>query len=164
MTQHHQIVIIGGGAAGISVASRLVKDLDIAVIEPSDKHYYHPLWTLVGGGCSTIEKSERTEASVMPKGATWIKDAASGFDPDNNAVHTAGGDTVTYDVLIVCPGIQLDWDKVPGLRETLGKNGVSSNYEAEFAPKTWEFIQATTSGTAVFTMPSGPIKCAGAPQ
>lgn len=162
---HHKVVIVGGGTAGISVASRLLKDIDdVAVIEPSDKHYYQPLWTLVGGGQSTIPKSERTEASVMPKKATWIKDAVTGFDPDANSVQTAGGASVTYNVLVVCPGIQLDWDKIPGVRDALGKNGVSSNYLPELAPKTWEFVQATTAGTAVFTMPSGPIKCAGAPQ
>lgn len=163
-TTHHQILIVGGGTAGITVAARLVKGHDVAVIEPSEKHYYQPLWTLVGAGCSTIEQTERPETSVMPKGATWIKDAATGFDPDNNAVRTASGTTYTYDVLIVCPGIQLDWDRIPGVRDALGKNGVSSNYLPEYAPKTWEFVQATTSGTAVFTMPAGPIKCAGAPQ
>jgi sulfide:quinone oxidoreductase len=164
-TAHHKVVIVGGGSAGISVAARLVRDVDdVAVIEPSDKHYYQPLWTLVGAGCSTIAKSERAESSVMPKKATWIKDAADSFDPDNNAVHTTGGETIGYDVLIVCPGIQLDWDKIPGVTDTLGRDGVSSNYRPDLAPKTWEFIKNTTSGTALFTMPSGPIKCAGAPQ
>lgn len=164
-TTHHKVVIVGGGTAGISVAARLLKDIDdVAVIEPSEVHHYQQLWTLVGGGCSTVAKGERTERSVMPKKATWIKDAANAFDPANNAVHTAGGATVTYDALVVCPGIQLDWDKIPGVSETLGENGVSSNYLPDLAPKTWEFVQATKSGTAVFTMPSGPIKCAGAPQ
>lgn len=158
-TAHHKVVIVGGGTAGISVAARLVRDVDdVAVIEPSDKHHYQPLWTLVGAGCSAIAKSERAESSVMPKKATWIKDAADSFDPDNNAVHTTGGQTIGYDVLIVCPGIQLDWDKIPGVTDTLGRNGVSSNYRPDLAPKTWEFIHSTTSGTALFTMPSGPIK------
>ena len=163
---HHKIVIVGGGAAGISMASRLKrkKITDIAIIEPSDKHYYQPLFTLVGAGCVNVKKTERSEASVMPKGVTWIKDAASAFDPDNNSVDTAGGKTIGYDILIVCPGIQLDWDKIPGVTETLGKNGVSSNYRVDLAPKTWDFIRNTKSGSAVFTMPAGPIKCAGAPQ
>jgi sulfide:quinone oxidoreductase len=158
-TQHHRVLIVGGGAAGISVAARLVKDVDdVAVIEPSDKHYYQPLWTLVGGGCSTVDKTERAESSVMPKKATWIKDAADAFDPDNNIVHTAGGKSISYDVLVVCPGIQLDWDKIPGVSDTLGQNGLSSNYLPDLAPKTWDFVQATRSGNALFTMPSGPIK------
>ncbi|MDH3752662.1 MAG: NAD(P)/FAD-dependent oxidoreductase [Acidimicrobiia bacterium] len=162
---HHNVVIVGGGTAGISVAARLKKKVDdVAIIEPSAKHYYQPLWTLVGAGLSKATTSERSESSVMPKGVTWIKDAVTAFDPDNDSLETAGGKTIGYDVLVVCPGIQLDWDKIPGVSDTLGKNGVSSNYRYELAPKTWEFIRSTTSGTAVFTMPSGPIKCAGAPQ
>lgn len=164
-TAHHRVVIVGGGSAGVSVAARLKRKVDdIVVIEPSDKHYYHPLWTLVGAGHAKAEQTERTEASVMPKGVKWIKEHASAFDPDNNIVVTSSGTRLEYDVLVVCPGIQLDWDRIPGVSETIGRNGVSSNYEYHLAPKTWDFIRATTSGTAVFTMPSGPIKCAGAPQ
>ncbi|MEZ5340689.1 MAG: FAD/NAD(P)-binding oxidoreductase [Acidimicrobiales bacterium] len=165
-TAHHRVLIVGGGAAGISVAARLIKKgyTDVGIIEPSDKHHYQPLWTLVGGGHVKREVSERDEASVMPKQATWIKDAASAFDPEAKTVTTAKGDAYGYDALIVCPGIQLDWDRTPGLKDAVGKNGVSSNYTYDLAPKTWEFIQNTRSGTAVFTMPSGPIKCAGAPQ
>ncbi len=164
-TAHHKLVIVGGGAAGISVAARLQPSVDdIAVVEPSDKHYYQPLWTLVGGGCAKRETTQRSEASVMPKAVTWIKDAVTTFDPENNQIETAGGKTIGYDVMVVCPGIQLDWDKIPGVTDTLGTNGVSSNYTYDLAPKTWEFIKGTKSGTAVFTMPSGPIKCAGAPQ
>ncbi len=162
---HHKVVIVGGGSAGISVAARLRGKVDdVAVIDPSEKHYYQPLWTLVGGGCAKASTSERAQASVMPKNVTWIRDAADGFDPENNLVHTAGGRAISYDVLVVCPGIQLDWGRIPGVAETLGRDGVSSNYEFKLAPTTWEFIRNTTSGTALFTMPSGPIKCAGAPQ
>lgn len=164
-TAHHRVVIVGGGTAGISVAARLVGKVDdVAVIEPSESHYYQPLWTLVGGGCANAKTSERAESSVMPKKAHWIKDAVTGFDPDNNTVETAGGRTIGYDALVVCPGIQLDWGRIPGVSETLGEGGVSSNYRFDLAPKTWEFIRNTRSGTAVFTMPSGPIKCGGAPQ
>ncbi|MGA1034349.1 MAG: FAD-dependent oxidoreductase [Ilumatobacteraceae bacterium] len=162
----HRIVIVGGGSAGITVAARLARrgETDVAVIEPSDKHYYQPLWTLVGGGLASAAKTERTESSVMPKGVTWIRKAASAFRPDDNIVETSDGTEIEYDALIVCPGIQTDWDEMPGLTETLGRDGVSSNYRFDLAPKTWEFIRGLKSGTAVFTMPAGPIKCAGAPQ
>lgn len=165
-TAHHQILIVGGGTAGISVAARLIRQgyTDVAVIEPSTKHYYQPLWTLVGGGCAKASTSEHTESSVMPKDASWIRSAATGFRPDDNIVDCENGSSYEYDVLVVCPGIQLDWDKIPGVTDTLGRDGVSSNYTFELAPKTWNFIRNTTSGTAVFGMPSGPIKCAGAPQ
>ncbi|CAM5667884.1 FAD/NAD(P)-binding oxidoreductase [Mycolicibacterium aubagnense] len=166
ITAKHQIVIVGGGTAGITVAARLLRKgyTDIAVIEPSDKHYYQPLWTLVGGGQAQAAATERAESSVMPKGATWIRTAASAFDPDANTVTCADGTTYEYDALVVCPGIQLDWDRTEGLVETLGRGGVSSNYRFDLAPRTWDFIRNLRSGTAVFTVPSGAIKCAGAPQ
>ena len=165
-TDRHQILVVGGGTAGITVAARLRRKgyRDVAVIEPSDKHYYHPLWTLVGAGQAKAASTERPEASVMPKDATWIRNYAQAVDPDNNTVTCADGATYEYDVLVVCPGIQLDWNRTEGLEETLGKDGVSSNYRFDLAPRTWDFIRGMRSGTAVFTMPSGPIKCAGAPQ
>jgi sulfide:quinone oxidoreductase len=165
-TSRHRVVIVGGGDAGISVAARLLKagERDVAVIEPSDVHYYQPLWTLVGGGCAPVEKSVRPELSVMPKAATWIKDRAVDIDPEAQTVGLGSGGSVGYDFLVVCPGLALDWDRLPGAAETLGRGGVSSNYQVDLAPKTWEMIKGMRRGTAVFSMPSGPIKCAGAPQ
>lgn len=163
---HHRVVVVGGGNAGLSVAARLRNAgiTGIAVIDPADTHYYQPLWTLVGGGCAKIEKSARKQAKLIPKGVRWYRFAAIHIDPDAKSVELTNGVRITYDVLVVAPGIQLDWDKIPGLSESLGRSRTSSNYLPEFAPKTWEYIQQTTSGTAVFAMPSGPIKCAGAPQ
>ena len=165
-TSRHQVLIIGGGSAGIPVAARLRRAgaRDVAVIEPSDRHYYQPLWTLVGGGRAPADSSVRPEAGVMPKGVTWIRGRATGVDPDARAVRMDDGQVVGYDHLVVAPGLQLDFDKVPGLAETLGRNQVASNYRFDLAPRTWDYIRDTTAGTALFTMPPGPIKCAGAPQ
>ena len=162
----HQILIIGGGTAGITVAARLLRKgySDVAVIEPSSAHYYQPLWTLVGGGQAKASSTERPESSVMPKDAIWIKTGASAVDPDNNTVTCTDGTTYAYDVLVVCPGIQLDWKSTEGLEGALGRDGVSSNYRFDLAPRTWDYIRNLRSGTAVFTVPSGAIKCAGAPQ
>ncbi|MBS1696056.1 MAG: NAD(P)/FAD-dependent oxidoreductase [Actinobacteria bacterium] len=166
ITAKHRIVIVGGGTAGITVAARLLRKgyADVAVIEPSDKHYYQALWTLVGAGQATAAATERAEASVMPQSATWIRNRAAAVDPADNTVTCEDGATYGYDVLVVCPGIQLDWNRTEGLVDTLGRNGVSSNYRFDLAPRTWDLIKSTRSGTAVFMMPSGPIKCAGAPQ
>ena len=134
---HHKIVIFGGGSAGISVASRLrhAGETDVALIDPAETHYYQPLWTLVGGGCSTVEQSARKQADVMPKGIQWIRQSAAAIDPDIKTVSLGNGNMLGYDFLIVCPGIQLDWHKVPGLSDTLGRDGVSSNYLPEPAPR-----------------------------
>lgn len=166
MGLHHRILIIGGGNAGLSVAARLrhAGQDDIAVVEPNEKHYYQPLWTLVGGGRAEARESERSMASVMPQGVAWIKDAAAATDPEKKTVTLTSGAVVGYDYLVVCPGIQLDWEKLPGLPAALDTPSVSSNYRYDLAPKTWTMIRAMRCGTAVFTMPAGPIKCAGAPQ
>jgi sulfide:quinone oxidoreductase len=162
----HDVVIVGGGTGGITVAARLKRAgvSDIAIIEPAEVHYYQPLWTLVGGGVSKLRSSAKPMASVMPDGVRWIRDAATGVDPENQRVHLASGDDVEYDWLVMAPGIQLDWSKIDGLTETLGRNGFSSNYRADLAPLMWDAIKSTRSGRAVFSMPAGPIKCAGAPQ
>ncbi len=165
--KHHQIIIVGGGNAGLSVASKLLlknSKLDIAIIEPSDKHYYQPAWTLVGAGTFNIADTEKNEANYIPKKAKWIKDAAASFDPDNNTLTCSSGDTYRYEWLVVVPGIQLDWKKIEGLKETLGKNKVTSNYLFQTAPFTWELIKNFKGGTAVFTNPPTPVKCGGAPH
>jgi sulfide:quinone oxidoreductase len=164
---HHRVVIIGGGNAGISVAARLRKadkELDVAIIEPSTKHYYQPLWTLVGGGVFPKQRSEHEEASVIPDGVTWIREAAAELCPDEDALLTTGGLRVSYDFLVMAPGIQIDWHKVKGLPEALGHDGVCSNYSYDTVDKTWEFIRGFKGGNAIFTHPSTPIKCGGAPQ
>ncbi|MBF5034047.1 NAD(P)/FAD-dependent oxidoreductase [Micromonospora sp. ANENR4] len=163
---HHNILVIGGGSAGIAVAARLrhAHAPDVGLLDPADTHYYQPLWTLVGGGCAPAAKSARPQAAVMPRGVAWLKDAAETIEPDQTEVTTSGGMRISYDHLVVCPGIQLDWGKVPGMAEAMDTPSVSSNYTYATAPKTWDLIRKLRSGTAVFTMPAGPIKCAGAPQ
>lgn len=167
MTKQHQIVIIGGGNAGISTASQLLrknKQLDIAIIEPSEKHYYQPAWTLVGAGVFDINKTRRTEASVIPKRAKWIKQKVVAFQPEENTITLDNNEKVGYEYLIVAPGIQLNWNEIKGLKETLGKNGVCSNYSFEQAPYTWECMKNFKGGKALFTNPNTAVKCGGAPH
>lgn len=167
MKQHFQILIIGGGNAGISLAAQLFRKdakLDIAILDPAEKHYYQPAWTLVGGGVFDINDTERSEAEVMPKKARWLKEAAASFEPEQNAIVTAAGNRYTYDYLVVCPGIQLDWHKIKGLEGNLGKNGITSNYLFNVAPYTYECLRNTKKGKAIFSNPNTPIKCGGAPQ
>lgn len=165
--RHHEVLIVGGGAAGLTLASLLLKEdasLDVAIIEPSEVHYYQPLFTLVGGGAATKADATKPEAELIPDGATWIKARAASFDPENNTVELEGGEKLTYGVLAVCAGIQIDFHKIEGLVETMGKNGVCSNYTPETVESTWEALQGLKSGRAIFTYPMNPIKCAGAPQ
>ena len=162
-----EIVIVGGGSAGLAVAASLLardKSLNVVVIEPRETHYYQPGWTMVGGGIFDRGATCRTEKSVMPQGVRWVRGAVKHFDPDRDQVTLEDGSTIGYDYLVVAPGIALDWAGVAGLPETLGKNGVTSNYSYETAPYTWQLVQQLRRGVALFTQPPMPIKCAGAPQ
>lgn len=163
----HDVVIVGAGAAGISVAASLLSrkpGLDIAIIDPADVHYYQPGWTLVGAGVFTADQTAKDLASLIPSGVTLIKGAVAAFEPASNAVILEGCRVVGYERLVVCPGLKLDWARIPGLVETLGQNGVTSNYRYDLAPYTWKLVQAMKRGRAIFTQPPMPIKCAGAPQ
>ncbi|MEW4467661.1 FAD/NAD(P)-binding oxidoreductase [Parasphingorhabdus sp. JC815] len=161
------VVIVGGGSAGIATASSILKrnrKLSLAIIDPADDHYYQPGWTMVGGGVFSAKFTHRKQQDVIPDRAHWIESAVMTFDPQNNSLQTSDGREIGYDVLIVCPGIKLDWEQIEGLAETLGKNGVTSNYRYDLAPYTFRLVQDMTSGRALFTQPPMPIKCAGAPQ
>lgn len=167
LKDHYQVVIVGGGTAGITVASQLAKkdvNAEIAIIEPSDKHYYQPLWTLVGGGVFPKETTQRDEIDFIPDGVTWIREAVSDFHPEENEVITLEGNRFEYDHLVIAAGIQLDWNGIKGLEGNVGKYGICSNYSYDTVDSTWEYIRNFKGGKAIFTHPSTPIKCGGAPQ
>ncbi|SDF86036.1 sulfide:quinone oxidoreductase [Celeribacter baekdonensis] len=161
------VVVVGGGAAGVALASSLKArkpDLEIAIIDPAGTHYYQPGWTMVGAGVFDAQTTAKTMGSLIPRGVHWLKSAVAAFEPKNNAVILDGCRVVKYDRLVVCPGLKLDWTGIEGLTETLGKNGVTSNYRYDLAPYTWKLVQELKGGKAIFTQPPMPIKCAGAPQ
>lgn len=166
----HAVVIVGGGAAGIAVAASLLArqpDLDVAIIDPADIHYYQPGWTLVGAGVFKPAQTARTLASILPRGVTWLKAAVAAFEPKQHAVILDGCRVVRYEQLVVCPGLKLDWQAIDGLSGSLGRFGVTSNYRYDLAPYTWQLVQQLSrngGGRALFTQPAMPIKCAGAPQ
>lgn len=169
MKQHYKIVIVGGGTAGTTVAARLLRQQhnlknDIAIVEPSDTHYYQPLWTLVGAGASKLKSSKKDMRSVIPKGAQWIKQSVTSFNPENNKITLSNETTIDYAYLVVCPGLQINWSQIKGLEENIGKNGVCSNYSPKYVTETWHQIASFKGGNAIFTHPNTPIKCGGAPM
>ena len=174
MTEQHwgptisgDIVVIGGGSAGIGLLASLLKrdpQLNITLIEPNDYHCYQPAWTLVGGGAYDLKKTRRPLADVLPNGVAWVQAAVAELLPDEQTLVLDNGQRVSWNNLIVCPGLRLAWEKIDGLEQTLGQNGVTSNYSYEHAAYTWQLVQQLQGGKAIFTQPAMPIKCAGAPQ
>ncbi|MCA9593325.1 MAG: NAD(P)/FAD-dependent oxidoreductase [Myxococcales bacterium] len=167
MQNHHSILIVGGGAGGISVAARLMNQPnppDVALIEPSKRHYYQPLWTLVGAGVFDKETTARPQEDYVPDGVKWLQTKVKEFLPDENAVVTEDGERHSYDQLVVAVGMQLNWSQVEGLEGNVGKNGIVSNYSFRTVDSTWEVLRSFKGGNAIFTFPATPIKCAGAPQ
>ena len=165
MSKHYNVVVIGAGTGGIMTAAQIKnqkRDASIAIIDPAETHYYQPAWTLVGAGAYDYNKTGRPMSSVIPKGCHWVKDAVTTIDADNSKVHTANSGELSYDVLVAAPGIQIDVDGIPGLKEGLEAGVVCSNYTDP--KKTWELVQKFKGGNAVFTQPTTPIKCGGAPQ
>ena len=159
--RHHEIVILGGGTAGITVAARLLRadpKLDVAIIEPSVDHFYQPIWTLVGAGVLSKDSSRRKEADVIPPGAHWIRDTVVAIEPAIDTVVARGGERVRDDQLVVALGIQLDWHEIDGLSEALGRDGVCSNYRYDTVDATWRFLRGFSGGNALFTFPSTQLR------
>ena len=165
MESHFEILVIGGGTGGIMTAAKLLqedKSLKVGIVEPADTHYYQPAWTLVGAGTFDYKKTARPMKSVIPKRATWIQDRATGFKPEANTVTTASSGDLTYDYLVVAPGLVYDWSLVPGLGEAMDKDVVCSNYTDP--EHTWQVLKNFKGGTALFTQPATPQKFGWAPN
>ncbi len=158
----HDVLIVGGGNAGISLAARLLRDgvKDVALVESESVHRYRPLLNYVGSGEATMSALERPAANVVPDGCTWVEDRVVAVDARGPSVTTASGRRITCSTLVLCPGLDEDWDATPGLREAYVAGWAGSTFLVESAPKVWPVLRDLTAGGVVFTMPSEPAPCA----
>jgi sulfide:quinone oxidoreductase len=176
-----KIVIVGAGAAGITVAAQLVNKLsnpDVTIIGPNDIHLYQPGQTLVAAGVWKQSDLGDKNADYIPSGVKWEKTKVTEFDAANNAVKCANGKTIKYDYLVIATGIEYAYERIEGLTvDKLGKNGVYSIYQSNLdtgatpgCVDTWEGLKELAAkskagkATALFTHPNTPIKCGGAPK
>lgn len=159
---HHEVLIIGGGNAGISLAARLLRDgsQDVAIVESESIHRYRPLLNYVGAGQATMDSLERPAAKVMPNGCTWIQDEVTAVDGDGPSVLLRSGRRVTGSTLVLCPGLEEDWDATPGLAESYAARWAGSTFVVETAPRVWPALRDLTGGRVVFSMPPEPAPCA----
>ncbi|RHJ92992.1 NAD(P)/FAD-dependent oxidoreductase [Bacteroides sp. AM07-16] len=165
-----KIVIIGGGAAGISMASRLLnwlKEPDITLIDPSSRQFYQPGFTLIASGVYEPNDVWKKQEDCMPKGVKWVKDSVTAVDPVWNQVTTTNNGKIPYDFLVLVPGVQTNWEKVEGItHDTLGLGNAHSIYDFEGAQKTWKALQefSKTGGRGLYTDTYTKHKCGGAPK
>ena len=165
-----RIVIAGSGLGGIAVASRLralLPQARITIVDAKQEHNYQPGYTLVASGVWPIEKVRNRNAEFMPAGVQWVQEMVVAFDPASNRLSTTGGQTIDYDYLVVATGLHLDYAQIEGMDvRAIGQNGLGSVYfSPEAALTTWQAMDAfrAKGGQAVMTLPTGPLKCAGAP-
>ncbi|XP_036592753.1 sulfide:quinone oxidoreductase, mitochondrial [Trichosurus vulpecula] len=164
---YYEFLVLGGGSGGITMSSRIKKKVGaehIAIVESSEKHYYQPLWTLVGAGAKKLSSSSRPTARVIPSGVEWIKSRVRELDPDKNCIRIDNGKEIAYKYLIIALGIKLEFEKIKGLPEGFRYPKIGSNYSVGTVEKTWKALQDFKEGNAIFTFPNTPVKCAGAPQ
>ncbi|MBX9245000.1 FAD-dependent oxidoreductase [Actinotalea ferrariae] len=159
---HHDVLVVGGGNAGISLAAKLQRlgCRDVALVEPKAVHHYRPLLSYVAGGEATLDDLRRPQADVVPDGCTWYQDRVVAVDADRSTVRLASGRELTYGDLAVCPGSEVDWDAIPGSREAVGTASASTSYTPELAVETWAMLSALTAGRAVFVISDQHVPCA----
>lgn len=165
-----KIVIVGAGAAGISMAARLQRWLDkpdITLIDPADRQYYQPGFTLIAAGVYSPDEVWKKQEDCIPSGVKWIKDEVEAVDPIWNQITTKQNGKISYDFLVLTPGLQINWSEVEGItHDTLGRGNAHSIYDFKGAQQTWTAMQhfAKTGGRGIFTDTYTKHKCGGAPK
>jgi len=156
------VLIIGGGNAGLSVAARLLRRgvVSVGVVEPLAVHTYRPLLSYVGGGQASRSSAERTQESVTPDGCTWVQDSAVGVDAESQTVRCRGGRVYRYTDVVLAPGLVPDEDELDDVFTAVDTDAVASNY-LDHAEKTWQLVESMSAGHAVFTVPRPPVSCTG---
>lgn len=165
-----RIVIAGGGAAGLSIASRLARMTEgarITIVEPRRDHRFQPGFTLVYAGVWQPSAVLSKTAEYVPSSVRWIEGEVLSFDPESKSLAVTGGERLEYDFLVVATGLILDYRAIEGMDTALiGKEGIGSIYagaeEAAASGRTFAAF-AEKGGSALFGRPSTEMKCAGAP-
>jgi sulfite dehydrogenase len=163
-----RVVVIGGGYGG-ATAARYIKiwapDIDVTVVERGDVFVSCPMSNLVLGGNTQIGNITMSYDGLRRRGVNLVRDEAVAVDPGKRLVRLAGGNTLSYDRLIVSPGIDFLPDAIPGLKSAEAQSRVLHAWKA--GPQTVALRKQLEAmrdgGVFVFHMPMAPYRCPPGP-
>ena len=162
-----RVVVIGGGYAGLTAAKYIrmwsLGNIEVIVIEKSSQFVSCPLSNLVLGGSKTI--NDLTFGYDLVKknhGVNWLNDEVTAIDTNNKKVTMRRGE-ISYDRLIVAPGVDFIYDSLPNL--------ASAQQQIPHAWKAgWQTINLRNQlesmpdgGTFVMNVPKAPYRCPPGP-
>lgn len=156
-----EVLIVGAGNAGISLAAKLLRDgvAGVSLVAAQPVHRYKPLLNYVAGGEATMADLERPMADVVPDGVSWVRDSVEAVDPAGRTVRTRAGRVLHWSTLVICPGLEEDWDATPGLQAAYADGWAASSYVPGSAPAVWPRLRSLRSGRVLFTVPPEPASC-----
>jgi len=168
--QGPKVVVIGAGYAGATAAKyiRMWSDygIQVTLVEPNPAFVSCPLSNLVLGGSKRMaDITSPYDNLVRRHGVKWVQDRATSIDVDKRVVQLAGGSALSYDRLIVSPGVDFMWDSLPGMKQAGAQDKVLHAWKG--GPQTLALRQQLEAmpdgGVFAMSIPLGPYRCPPGP-
>jgi NADPH-dependent 2,4-dienoyl-CoA reductase/sulfur reductase-like enzyme len=163
-----KIVIIGGGFAGASCARALLRAdprLDVTLIEQRRIYTAPPLVNGVLGGLRTLSEQQFGYDKIAAAGVRMVNAAATAVDPHARSVTLNSGDRLSYDRLVLAPGIDLRFSALAGYSEALAARlphaWTADGAQIELLRRQLEAMD--DGGQVVVTVPANPARCPPGP-
>lgn len=161
-----KLVILGAGAGGAMMASKLRQDLDesewkITVIDKHWRHDYQPGWLFIPFGIYTAEDCAKAKSRFMPSGVDFVIDEVVNIDPEKRLV-TAKQGKYDYDWLVISTGCRIMPNEVDGMLDDWGKS-IHDFYTLEGAVALRKKLKYFDKGRLVLNIAELPFKCPVAP-
>jgi sulfide dehydrogenase [flavocytochrome c] flavoprotein chain len=163
-----RVVVIGAGIGG-GTAAKYVKmwspDIDVTVVERESGYISCPISNLVLAGTTTLNEISRDYSGLAKRGINVVRDSAVAIDAVAKTVRLHGGRTLSYDRLIVSPGVDFMYDTIPGLNNEMAQAQVMHAWKA--GPQTLVLRKQLESmpdgGVFVMHVPLAPYRCPPGP-
>jgi sulfide dehydrogenase [flavocytochrome c] flavoprotein chain len=162
-----RVAVIGGGFGGASCARALRQldpNLQVTLIEPNRVFTACPFSNEVIGGLRDLEEQQFTYDRIAAEGVTVIALAAAKVDSQARIVVLADGNSLTYDRLVLAPGIDMRFDALPGYDEAASAKMPHAWKAGEQTALLRRQLEAMDDGgVVVLAVPAAPLRCPPAP-